>query len=274
METNGMNIASNELIGPGLVERSRALQGGDVHRAFMDNVKPAPARAKIATALSKAQAEFAPIEKNKTVQVRMNGGGTYSFDYAPLDAVIAAVRPALSKYGMALTWDVNCDGGKLTVTTVLLHESGEELRCSMSPPERINDIKALGGAITYLRRYGAQAVLGVCSEEDDDGSAANGDKAREVRDRQRPTPPQAAKPAPSGDKAPASSTESPDNAPGSITTAAMGRMMGAVNKLNLQGDEAVRAYIIKVIGRDIKSRKEMSLNEARRVFEKAEAGEV
>ena len=54
-------------------------------------------------ALAKAQGEFPPIPREKTVTVKTKTGGSYSFAYAPLDAILSACRPVLAKNGLAIT---------------------------------------------------------------------------------------------------------------------------------------------------------------------------
>lgn len=140
---------------------------------------PAPrAWAKIAAALAKAQGEFAPVEKNRTVKVETKTGGSYTFAYATLDAVLAATRPALAKHGIALTQLV--DNGWLR--TILIHESGESLETDLSLPN-VESPQAFGSALTYMRRYAVVAILGVCAEEDDDGNAAEGNNVTGKADR-------------------------------------------------------------------------------------------
>jgi hypothetical protein len=47
-------------------------------------------------------------------------------------------------------------------------------------------IQALGSAITYLRRYAIQAILGIAAEEDDDANGAAGNTVHETRRPSRP----------------------------------------------------------------------------------------
>src|SRR5206468_3714580 len=65
--------------------------------------------------------------------------------------------------------------GQPGLRTVLLHaSSGEALESTV--PLLLNgkhDMQALGGAITYARRYGWAAVLGIANDEDDDGQAVS-----------------------------------------------------------------------------------------------------
>jgi hypothetical protein len=123
----------------------------------------------LAAALAKAQTQFPAITRDKHVTVRTKDGGSYSFDYAPLDTIIAAVRGPLAANGLAVAQVL--DEGDLI--TMLMHESGVVLSGRVSLPAADN-IQGLGSAITYLRRYALQAVLGIAAEEDDDGNHAIG----------------------------------------------------------------------------------------------------
>jgi hypothetical protein len=139
----------------------------------------------VATALALAQAEFQSIEKNRTAYVRSEKGN-YSFNYADLAAVLTAVTPALTKAGLALLQPVTNEGGVVRVQTWLVHgESSEWIRSKPLALEGGRDQKALGIAITYLRRYQIGALLGVAPEDDvDDGQETA------PRDQRRSAPPQ------------------------------------------------------------------------------------
>lgn len=128
----------------------------------------------LAAALAKAQAAFPVIERTRTVEVQTKTGGKYTFNYAPLDTILAAVRAPLSANGLAVTQLL--DGTDLV--TVLMHESGGSFEGRVPIPRASGDtVQQFGSAITYLRRYALQAILGVASEEDDDGNHAAGNKA-------------------------------------------------------------------------------------------------
>lgn len=119
---------------------------------------------KLATALVKAQGEikFAAKDSNNPF---------FKSKYADLPAVIDAVKPALNKNGISFLQIVVQDG----VETMLLHESGEFIS-GVTPVivAKPNDPQALGSAITYAKRYGLQAIVGVPADVDDDGEAAMG----------------------------------------------------------------------------------------------------
>ena len=127
----------------------------------------------LAAALAKAQAAFPVISRDKEVTVTTKSGGSYKFKYAPLDSILNAVRTPLSSNGLAIVQLL--DDGDLV--TMLMHESGARLAGRVSLPS-VEGVQALGSAITYLRRYSIQAILGIAAEEDDDGNHASGNAAR------------------------------------------------------------------------------------------------
>lgn len=147
----------------------------------------------IAAALAAASAEFLPIQKNRTVEVKTRQGGSYSFTYATLDGIVAAVRPALAKNQLVMVQSVvqeeitEADGSGVFITrredlleTRLLHSSGEWL-ANLTPvliSDGENSAQAYGSAITYARRYGITQLLCVVADEDDDGNAAAGNVSR------------------------------------------------------------------------------------------------
>lgn len=93
--------------------------------------------------------------------------------YAPLSEVLNTTRPILSKHGLSVVQAPSGDGENIVVTTLLLHESGEWIE---SEPLILKADKptaqGAGSAITYARRYALSAMLGISSEDDDDGNQA------------------------------------------------------------------------------------------------------
>lgn len=141
----------------------------------------------LAVALAKAQLKFDAIVKNQEaeIQSRREGARSFSYDYADLAAVLAIVRPVLAEEGIAVLQLPNNGNGVVTVSTLLVHgTSGQFIRNNLSlETGPIVDPKALGSALTYLRRYALLSIVGV-APEDDDGAAASGER--------RPDPPKPA----------------------------------------------------------------------------------
>lgn len=149
--------------------------------------------ANLAAALAKAQAEFPPIAKDRTVNT-----GTYKFDYATLSEIRTSVTPALSKHGLATSGSlVYRDDGTPGVEVMLLHGPSGETKSSnpLWAPAKPSKIQDLGSLLTYLRRYAECLLLDIVADEDDDGNAAEGNHGRELTARKGPAP-KAAEPPP------------------------------------------------------------------------------
>jgi hypothetical protein len=123
--------------------------------------------AKLTAALAKAASEFSEIRKDCE-------NPYYGNRYADLASLIAATRPALSKYELALIQIPQLNGSGAIITTLLSHSSGEWLASDLKLPASKVDAQGIGSAITYARRYSYQAILNIAAEEDDDGNAAVG----------------------------------------------------------------------------------------------------
>jgi len=129
-------------------------------------------------ALAAAQGEFVPIPREKTVKVETRTGGTYEFSYAPLDAILTAVRPALAKNGLSVTQRLEDVGGRPGLRTELRHADGGVLGASFPLATVPESPQQLGSLLTYLRRYALVALLGVATEDDDDGNTASGNTVK------------------------------------------------------------------------------------------------
>ena len=114
-------------------------------------------------ALAKAQGEFPPIPKTKKADA-----GTYSYPYADLAFVIAAVRPVLAKHGLSVIQPLeNPSGGRPSIRTELRHVDGGRIRSSFPLGEWSTE-QQLGSMQTYRRRYAYCAILGIAPEDEDD----------------------------------------------------------------------------------------------------------
>jgi hypothetical protein len=92
--------------------------------------------------------------------------------YANLESVIEAAHDALSDNGLAVMQGPGpMDGNCITLTTRLVHESGEWIETDFSLPAGKMDPQAAGSAITYARRYSLMAMLNMPAV-DDDGEAS------------------------------------------------------------------------------------------------------
>lgn len=119
----------------------------------------------LATALAKAQAVMAGAVKDKT-------NPHFKSDYADLASVWDACRSALSTHGLSVAQTTSTEDGRVCVTTMLLHTSGQWLRDTLAMKPTKDDPQGVGSCITYARRYMLAAMVGV-AQVDDDGNAAS-----------------------------------------------------------------------------------------------------
>ena len=64
--------------------------------------------------------------------------------------------------------------GTVVVETMLTHTSGEWVRSELALPLAKHDPQGVGSAVTYGRRYGLAAIIGVVADVDDDANHASG----------------------------------------------------------------------------------------------------
>lgn len=127
------------------------------------------AEGELTAALAKAQAAFPPIAKDNTATVPgKNGKSGYSYSYADLAAVLAAVRPVLAEQGLALVQQTSGKGTGVVLTTTLRHVGGATIESTVELGQSSANPQQFGGALTYLRRYELVTLLGIAAEEDRD----------------------------------------------------------------------------------------------------------
>lgn len=104
---------------------------------------------------------------------KTNKNPHFGNSYADLNAFLHALRGSMADNEIMMTQGPGMEDGNVVVDTLLLHSSGEWLRCRSAAPMQKADPQGVGSAITYLRRYSLAALFAV-PQEDDDGNAASG----------------------------------------------------------------------------------------------------
>jgi hypothetical protein len=126
---------------------------------------------KIAPALAKAQAQYATVAKSKTVKLP-----SYSYAYADLADIMSMLRKPLADAGLFVLHFTRETESGLMLETRVVHTSGQFVASEL--PLTGNSPQALGGDMTYKRRY-SLCLLGVVTDEDVDGMPAEAEaKAR------------------------------------------------------------------------------------------------
>eukprot|EP00919_Chromeraceae_sp_WS-2016_P017164 GHVR01040976.1.p1 GENE.GHVR01040976.1~~GHVR01040976.1.p1 ORF type:complete len:275 (+),score=37.79 GHVR01040976.1:873-1697(+) len=150
----------------------------------------------IYAALSALQGELKPMEKTGTVSFKTRSGDTLEFKYTPLGEIMTVLYPILAKHGLSVRHEIQKEG----VEAIVTHETYEESTEAASKIEEVGigegkkidttfvkitknqirsgvikigqggEMKDVGAAITYAKRYSLTAVLGISSEEDKDAA--------------------------------------------------------------------------------------------------------
>ena len=128
----------------------------------------------LAAALVAAQAEFSAVPKTAE-------NPFFHSKYADLASVVKAAQPVLAKHGLAVSQHPTVVDGEPSLTTYLLHSSGQSLQSTMRLCAAKHDPQGQGAAITYARRFAYQAVLGLVADDDDDGNRATAVKQAEPK---------------------------------------------------------------------------------------------
>lgn len=115
-------------------------------------------------AIAKALKAFQAAAPTITKDAKANYGR-----YASLGNVIDSTRADLAKHGLSFTQIPDGDG----LCTMLMHESGEWIRGTANLKLDKQTPQGQGSAYTYARRYGLTAILGLATEDDDDGNVAS-----------------------------------------------------------------------------------------------------
>lgn len=128
---------------------------------------------KLAKALCGFQADMENVGKDAT-------NPFFKSKYATLENIITTAKPHLKKHGLAFAQFPSqvplrgAEGGVTSgLTTILMHDSGEWIESATPLNMKDQTPQAQGSAITYMRRYALSGVLGIATEDDDDGNEAS-----------------------------------------------------------------------------------------------------
>lgn len=119
----------------------------------------------LAAALAKAQGEMSNAKKDTL-------NPFFKSKYADLASVWDVCREVLPKNNLAVIQTCGTKENEISVHTILAHSSGEWVSGSISVKIDKATPQALGSAISYFRRYGIAAMVGVATEDDDGNSSS------------------------------------------------------------------------------------------------------
>lgn len=139
---------------------------------------------KLADALSKAQGMMSAAKKD-------SDNPFFNSRYADLAACWECCREPLAKNGLAvIQTTIPTVDGTVRVVSTLAHSSGEWIRGELAVKPVKADPQGIGSALSYARRYSLCSLVGIVSDEDDDGEAAQG-RGQKAAQEQKAKPAQA-----------------------------------------------------------------------------------
>lgn len=140
------------------------------------------------------------IEAAPEIQSISKSKQAYGYKYATLDNLIDMLRSVLPNHGLWFTQMPTRIDGKSTLTTRVIHSSGEWIEDSIEMTDtelqgKANDTQKIGASITYFRRYALSSIFGVSVDEDVDGNLNNRQVPQQQKQPQKqPQPSQPAQP--------------------------------------------------------------------------------
>ena len=121
----------------------------------------------LASALAKAQGAMSGAKKDSS-------NPFFKSRYADLASCWDACRDPLSQNGLAIIQTTGeSDGETVCVETMLTHSSGEFISSVLKMRPVKNDPQGVGSALSYARRYGLMAIVGIAPEDDDGNEATH-----------------------------------------------------------------------------------------------------
>lgn len=123
----------------------------------------------LASALCNAQSEFTPAAQSGT-------NPHYRSQFSTMTDLIKATRPALKKYGIAVSqYPSVTENGLHVLKTVIAWRDAELVSYTPIVLDKPTDQQAFGKAMSYLCRYVYKNMLGIeAADEDDDGNESAG----------------------------------------------------------------------------------------------------
>jgi ERF superfamily len=143
-------------------------------------------------ALAAFNAKLETIVKDRTVTVRPRDQAKrpYSFRYAQLETILAAIRKPLAEAGLSLVQRIVKVPEGDAIETTLAHTGGESISNLVRMIVLDNGPQAYGSAQMYARRQGVTLLLCLAAEDDDDANEAEGNEVTVQRaDSEDPAPP-------------------------------------------------------------------------------------
>lgn len=149
--------------------------------ALAKDVRAEQARSAWYEAMSEFQRRCPTINKTSKANIPTSKG-FYSYKYAPLDEIMATIRPLLGDLGLSVFWSSppQAPAGYVVTSCRVAHVLGhveESGQVSLPIPDSQdrsggNPLQRIGSALSYARRYSLMSIMGISPEDDDDAQSA------------------------------------------------------------------------------------------------------
>jgi len=154
--------------------------------ALKQRMEDRAAEIAMAEALAAFQRDCPPVPRIRTAEVKKDGRKQYEYHFAPLEEIVRVIHPHLTAHGLSYTHDGEVNDGTVRTVCTLHHVAGARRTATFTGPIDAsggkNPIQQIGSARSYGRRYSLMDVLGLVTEDDDDG--AGPDEAKPISDQQ------------------------------------------------------------------------------------------
>lgn len=117
---------------------------------------------------------MAAVQGSLKPAIKGSSNPYFKSKYADLQSCWDSCRSLLTANGLSVlqTFVQDASGESVTISTTLLHSSGQWISGDLTMKPAKADPQGIGSAITYARRYALAAIVGIVADEDDDGNAA------------------------------------------------------------------------------------------------------
>ena len=144
-------------------------------------MKTSPKTGELAAALAKAQGALRNAPKDAI-------NPHFRSSYASLASILDTIRGPLAANGLAQGQTAQQgENGRIVMVTRLMH-GDQWIEGTVEAMPKDESPQAGGSCITYLRRYGLAALIGIAAGDDDDGNASQGGQGNQSRPRPKPEP--------------------------------------------------------------------------------------
>lgn len=149
------------------------------------------ARAAFNGAMAEFRGKCSLIAKSKTAEILMKSGGKFYFDYAPIEEVAATINPELGPLGLSFGFDEAHDDKGVTVTCIVSHRDGHEIRrsawCPYDFESKMSMANLTTAAWTTARRKALMQAFGLVAADEKDLEAASGGGGEKITAHQADT---------------------------------------------------------------------------------------